>query len=224
MNEFVSKALAKDNLSELVTQIGDIAFKQFGESEIINEIPFISILKKVYDFSKEIKEVYFYQKLFEFLDQVKDIPIEERKLFLSKIERKGDKVGEKVLVLLNSLDDVGKAKICGLLLKNTILGNIQYDDFKRLTYIIDVLYYDDLKLFMDKSGVKSTNGISLRYVNLGLMDQKEVKVLSSIYEQKRANGIIDNSNATENYEKKIEYNITKIGGILIHSGREKTPN
>lgn len=169
MSNFLSKTFIDSNLSDTVFEILDLGTTTFTGVPI----PIVSGLKSLYKTSQELKEKLFYQKLFEFLNEVKDIPQNERIDFHDKISKKGDDVWEKALVLLHDLDNTKKAKICGALFKNAVLNNIDYDDVERLSYVVNVLYYDDIEYFFDiKNNAKllKQDGRLFKYINLGLVE------------------------------------------------------
>ena len=117
------------------------------ESDILKDIPVFGLGFKTISLYNKITESFFTKKLLKFLYELKDIPKEERENFVTKLEsdKETKNAGEKLLIVLNRLDDVEKSTIIGKLLKATILGEVNYSHFKKLTHIIDKTYLEDLK-------------------------------------------------------------------------------
>ncbi|WP_025124393.1 hypothetical protein [Myroides odoratimimus] len=171
MSNFLSNSIIESNLGTILAQICDLGISAATGTTI----PVASGLKSLYSATVEIKERYFYTKLFEFLDELKDIPQSKRIAFHAEVSKKGDNNWEEMLVLLHDLDNSNKARICGCLLKNTILGNLYYPDFKRLVYVVDRLFYDDLMYFIKTNKniiLEKTEKISI-FINLGLVEPEE---------------------------------------------------
>lgn len=162
-----------DNLKELALDGAEIALDSFLNEEVLKEIPFFSILYKGFKVAFGIREGIFAKKIFKFLTELKDIPQEKRKEFIKKLEANHEyqhKVGEKLLIIIEQLDDIDKPTIIGKLLKAAINENITYEEFLRLSSIIQKAFLPDLLKLKNRKGI---NSITQEHFNsLGIMSLK----------------------------------------------------
>src|SRR5690606_11877266 len=107
-----------------------------------------------------------------------------------------------------------KAKIIGRLFNHTILEEIKFEDFNRLSHIIDNAYISDIKLLK--------NNLHLSYIEehiksnlsqLGLLTQS----VSDILKQQQ---FLDRVGSGSKAKPKLEYKANKYCEILIQFGFE----
>lgn len=216
MNQIdVFKSVKSNAINELAPELLETALDSLIESEALKDIPIFGIAFKSYSLYKKITESFFTKKILKFLIELKDIPQTKREEFITELESKNEtkQAGEKLLIILNRLDDDNKATIIGKLFKNTILGKVTFDNFKRLTYIIDNTYLDDLELLKDNEYLQNIN----------------VDIKSNLYKVGLLNQSIKDSRKHEEYKSKLtgrkeiipssfEYSLNSYGRILIENG------
>ncbi|MBU2947953.1 hypothetical protein [Zobellia uliginosa] len=205
-------------INELTPELLETGFDLLTESEILKDIPVFGIGFKGFSLYKKVTESFFTKKLLNFLFELKEIPQTNREEFISQLESKNEtkKAGRNILVSLTRLGDEEKATIMGKLFKNTILGNMGFSDFNRLTHIIDGAYIEDLKALQDNyilGGISDDVKINLHQI--GLVKQS----LSDIKRQKKLN--IRLGGTGEDVQPKFEYRVNQIGSILIENGFDK---
>jgi len=152
------------NLADLSAEALEVGVDQFIDNELLKEIPIFGGAVKIYNLSQRISEGFFMKKIARFLFQLKDIPKEKRERFIHKLEdeKENRKVGEKLLIMLNKLDEVDKASIIGNLFKAFIEAKIDYNQFLRLSNLVDKSLLDDL--FILKRTPDVSNSIALKGV------------------------------------------------------------
>lgn len=215
MGNVLSESITKSDLSDVLAQVADLTISTITGTSL----PVATGLKSLYNATIEIKERLFYKKLLKFLNEIKDIPQSERIVFHDRITKKGSDVWEKMLVLIHDLDNINKATIYGSLLRNAIIGKIDYNDFKRLSYVIEVLYYDDIISFFDMTNAISgndKNGELFKYLNLGLIKQSVRLSHSNLYNRNTSLGL---HTEQEELKEDIGYSISDLGSILIEFGK-----
>lgn len=210
----IFESVKSDAIKELSPEILETSIDYLTDSEVLKEIPIVGIaFKSIYLYQK-VTESFFIKKLLKFLFELKDIPLLERERFVTEIEinKATNKAGEKLLITLNRLNDIDKAEIIGRLFKQTILGKINFQDFNRLTHIIDNAYIDDLKMLK--------NNIHLGYINndvksslyqVGLLNQN----ISDVESQKR---FLQRVGSSRDVQPKFEYKVNQYSKILIEYG------
>jgi hypothetical protein len=115
--------------------------------------------------------------VYKFLFQLKDIPSQRRQEFIKKIEsepRYEKKVGETLIVLIDKLDDLDKPVLIGKLLKYVIEEKHDFDDFLRISTVIQKAFLPDLLSLKKPFSAEYCNPmirehlITLGLVSLGL--------------------------------------------------------
>jgi len=166
--------VAGDKLNELVIDASEVALDSFINEGIFKEIPFFGTLYKTYKAAVGIREAIFAKKIFKFLTEIKDIPQTEREQFVNKLEEDEkfkNRVGEKLLVLIDQLDDLDKPTLIGRLFTAAIQGEIKYYEFLRLSQVIKDAFLPDLLMLKESpSGWKLSDTISQHLNSLGIMD------------------------------------------------------
>lgn len=214
-----------DNLKEIVIEGAEISLDHFLKEGVLKEIPFFGTLYKGLNAAFGIREAIFAKKVYKFLTQVKDIPLKEREDFIKKLEEKygyKQQVGEKLIVLLEKLDDLNKPEIIGRLFKSTIQSNLSYNEFLRLSAIVAAAYLPDLERIKEYPKTQGLNDIiKEQLANIGIMTIQ-------LKEDRRDKGILDRTslggtNRTP-LPPKVEYKLNILGRLLVEYGLKEVPN
>lgn len=211
----IFKSVKSSAINELTPELLETGLDLLIESDALKDIPVFGIGFKGYSIYKKITESFFTKKLLKFLFELKDIPQVKREKFISELESKNEteKAGEKLLITLNRLNDVDKASIIGKLLKKTILGKLTFDNFKRLTYMIDNSYLEDLELLKNNEYLRNINDdIKSTLHQVGLLNQS-IKDNREHEEYK-----FKQTGNREIIPATFEYKLNSYGRILIENG------
>jgi len=206
----ILNAVKSKEITEITKDLTEIAIDQMLQDGILKDIPFIGTIYNVYNLSQNVSNAFFTKKIIKFLLEFNDIPETERIEFITKIENKKEtqKVGEKILIILNRFDDFDKATILGKLFKLTIREEIEVSTFTRLAHMVDKVYLQDLKelknnyvknLEFDTKHNLSQVGI----LNQSIKDNREHEEYA-----------FKNTGRREFYPPKFEYKISDYGEIL----------
>lgn len=142
----------KEFSKETIKDYGDLSLRElssFFDKELLVDIPYISTAVNLASLGGNIKKAFLVKKLIRFLKELNSISHNERKNFVIKLEssEESKKIGDKLLVIIDSLDDDDKATILGKLFKRVIEGNLEISDFHRIALSVNRIYYGDLKSF-----------------------------------------------------------------------------
>jgi len=207
--------ITSDNLKDILIEGAEITLDNFLEEGIIKEIPFFGTLYKGFKAAIGIRETIFAKKVFSFLNQIKEIPLEERKVFIEKLESKKEfrqKVGEKLIFLIERLDDLEKPEIIGRLFKATIKEKITYDEFLRLSLIVDKAFMPDLLI------LKRTITNQLAYNQITKEHFATIGIMSIEYKEKPLNRVLLNFESNSDKLLEIKYQLNDLGKKLIKYG------
>jgi hypothetical protein len=211
-----------DNLGELLIEGAEITLDYFMEEGVLKEIPFFGTLYKGAKAVLGIRERIFAKKVFRFLIEIKDIPTKKRKDFINKLEMDNEfrqKVGEKLIFLLEQLDDIEKPKIIGKLFKAAINERISYEDFLRLSAIVQKAFLPDLNKLKSYPAIRGiTKTVEEQFVTIGiysmqLIDNERGRRLASRYS-------LGGSNINEQFKipPVLKFEINDFGKSLIEYG------
>ena len=156
MSENISNSLVdtiKDSKSLTIASdsIG-LSFDNIISNELIQEIPIINRTINIYKGVLSIRDQLFIIKLLKFLYSLNSVSNEKREEFVDKISKDTEfkqKLGEHVILILDKLNDVDKAKIIGKLFSLYIEEKISFHNFKRLSAGIDIIALEDISVFKE---------------------------------------------------------------------------
>lgn len=210
----IFESVKSDTIKELTPEILETGLDYLTTSEVLKAIPIFGIAFKSFSLFQKITESFFCKKLLKFLFELKDIPLDKREKFIAELETDNEtnKAGEKILIILNRLNDIRKAEIIGRLFKETILGRINFKDFNRLTHIIDNAYIDDLILLKNNNNLANLNNdIKSHLHQVGLLNQ-------GISDFESLRRISQKFGDSSNVKAKLVYEINPYCKILIRYG------
>jgi len=225
INKSLEKSIFSQEGKDLAVDYSEIALDKILDSDLLNEIPIIKSVLGLYKIGLGIRERHLVKKIAKFLFQLQDIPQVEKDKFLSSLATNAkmkDEVLEKLILLLERLDDTEKAMIVGNLFKATINGNVNIDDFQKLCSIIDRGYIRDLKSFCIRNHPDTYDNFNIvskysynsevkkNLASLGLLTE-EIDEKEDVAHNMR-NG------KNKKYKYSFKYRITDLGSILIKSG------
>ncbi len=143
----IINSIANDNTIEIASEIGELTLDQFMDDGILKEIPIIGSLYKTSKLVVGIRELLFAKKLYLFLSNLKSIPLEKRLTFVSKINenpKEKIKTGQRLILILEQLNDLDKPKIIANLFSAHIQEKITSEELYRLTSIVERAYLPDI--------------------------------------------------------------------------------
>src|SRR3954468_14058329 len=103
----ILNAIKSKEIAEITKDFTEVAIDQMLEDGILKDIPFIGTIYNIYNLSQNVSNAFFTKKISKFFLEFNEIPETERIEFIAKIEseKETQKVGEKILIILNRFDD-----------------------------------------------------------------------------------------------------------------------
>lgn len=167
------ESIKSEEIKNISSDIGEVIIDSTLEDGILKDIPIIGTLININKGRLSIQDRIFSRKILSFLYHLKDISEKERIEIIDKIEsseKEKIKVGEKVLYLIDKSDDHIKAGMIGILFAELIKENLNYEEFKRCSEIINKTYLDDLFWFIESDVVELSMEESSDLISSGLFD------------------------------------------------------
>jgi hypothetical protein len=143
--------VGQEKLSELTLDYAELSLDFFMENDVLKDIPLFGTFFKFFKTATNIKDQIFLKKLYSFLFHLKDIPLNKRVEFINNLEDSKQKVGEKLLILIEKLDDLDKPKMISNLFRAVIEEKISYEEFLIISNAVANSYINDLKKLKSKN-------------------------------------------------------------------------
>lgn len=142
--------------------------------EVVEAFPVFGTVAKLIRTGFSIHDRLFMQKMAKFLLELQQVSVDERYTFVRDMD--GDptfkkKVGAKLVLLLDRVDDLEKASVLGKLFRAYLVGWVDYTLFGRLAGIVDRAYLPDLNRLQRRNDEVSGDDAILALESLGLMYQ-----------------------------------------------------
>lgn len=222
-----------DDLSDFTKELAETTLDSVIDNPILQNIPVVQGCIAFYKMGIGIRERHNIKKILQFLNSLSTISLEEKEDFIKKLnsENQSEEIFERVLVILDRLDEEEKASILGNLFKLYVYEIITKDKFLRLAAIVEKSYLSDLKAFYkildvydefqgydrEADKIYSSYEAKINLYNLGLLKQL-IKT-----EQ-------NSTRVSEKYSNTIRYETSNLGFAMAicmyytESKRSKTQN
>jgi hypothetical protein len=185
MNKNLSKSLGKtlveSDLTEITTDVLEtIIENEIIENDLIKSIPILNSIIGLGKTFKTISDFLFTQKLISFLSQISDIDKTDREEIISKIdseEKYNNKVGNKLLHIIENSQDYITAKNIGKMFSSFLKNELTYSEFCKASLILNRIDYHDLEIFLQiPDEAYGRNGTE----NLGLEEVDNFFIISGL--------------------------------------------
>jgi hypothetical protein len=171
----ISETITTSDLKDLSIDIAEVFTDDLLKDGILKELPIIKTIYSIYKTGLSIKDKLFVNKLLYFLNEIKEIEIEKRIQIVNEIDNSEiykTKVGEKLLFIIDRVDDYEKSQIVGRLFKALLTEIIDYDLFIRCSKITENVLPEDLYYFVN-SKIENYKLVDIsEYINWGVIEFK----------------------------------------------------
>jgi hypothetical protein len=143
----IIKSIFSSGGKDIILDTAEITLDAVTNSDIVDKIPVVGWIRKLFSIGHSINDSYFILKLLKFLKELQTVSEAEKAEFKSRMKADAKleaKVGDKLIELLIRMDDVGKAKIVARLFAAFIDGKIGDDSFCRYSQVVNNSYLNDL--------------------------------------------------------------------------------
>ncbi|MDO8316598.1 MAG: hypothetical protein Q7T12_03650 [Flavobacterium sp.] len=182
----LTETLKESDLKDVGVDIAETIIDSALQDGILKDIPFLGSLIGIGKTASKVKDVLFLKKVLYFINEIKNIPPEEREKVISEIDNSEKyrlKIGEKLLYILDKADDHEKTLLVGKLFSAFLKQEIDYDIFLRGSSIIDKSIIEDLNWFIDHDWEILSIEEAGEFINWGLfeLDPLNIKVKDDGY-------------------------------------------
>ena len=147
--------ISDPNLGNTLTDVAELAIDTILDDGVLKDLPIIGTLVNITKATASIRDKIFAKKLLLFLKSLDSCPIDKRLKFIEKIEKKPkekERLGEKLIILLERLDQMNKPMIIGNLFKAFMQEDLSYYEFSKISNIVSNVQLEDLYYLKDTEG------------------------------------------------------------------------
>lgn len=143
----VKETLGKADLPSLLEQIGEFSVDQILEEGALRDLPIIGSVLGVIKIGVAVRDLRLVRKLLRFLSDLSSLPTNVRTEMVDRLEADpsfGRPVGQKIVGLLDRIDDEEKAMFAARAFKAYAAGQISGRELRRLLYAVERLLLSDI--------------------------------------------------------------------------------
>lgn len=173
LSQSLEDFLKKDDLSNLAVNFGEVGIDAILENGILKDIPILSSILGGINAIGSVRDALFAKKLVSFLSELSDIPVEQRQNMIDLIDNSNDfkvKVGEKLIYIIEKAEDHYTSKIVAIFFAEFLTEKITYDQFLKVSRIINDMFIGDFLDFASESSDPIDFDSENTFINTGLVD------------------------------------------------------
>jgi hypothetical protein len=136
-----------DNIREIVTDGIEVTLDCYIDHEVLKDIPIVGTLVNVWKAKKTISDKIFYIKMERFLRRTKNIDQSSAREWRRKMKddpESARKIGETIVLCLESQSSLKKCDIIGHLFRKMIENDLSKEVFDRMIHAIWQMYVHDV--------------------------------------------------------------------------------
>jgi len=194
------QSITDSSLYRITPDLAEVALDHILDDGIIKDIPVVRSVVALYETIVSVRDMLLIKKLLLFLLSLSSVSPEKKTKFKEKInsdEKFKRVVGEKLIVILDRLDDMEKPALVARAFQAYVEEHIDLETFQRLTSAIDRSFLLDMRTLKTVGDPKKfTSHTTLNLSNSGLL---EVNASSTVRIGAKSN----------------EYHITELGNLLL---------
>ncbi|RND30776.1 hypothetical protein EC575_18020 [Vibrio cholerae] len=173
LSKSLEDSLKKDDLSNLAIDLGEVGIDAILEGGVLRDIPILSTIVSSINVIGSVRDALFTKKLISFLSELSDVSVEQRRSMIESIDNSNDykiKVGEKLIYIIEKAEDHYASKIIAIFFSEFLSGKITYNQFLKISRIIDSMFIDDFLEFASDSSEPIDFYSDNTFINTGLVD------------------------------------------------------
>ena len=138
--------IKSDEALDLTKEWSQFGLEALISNDMLKHIPFLNTAVDLYKIGKSLRDRHLIKKIAVFLSRLAELSDDEKDTFIdemSKHDKYGDTLCDKMLLILDKLDEAAKAEILGNLARMFAKRVISKDTFIRMTAVVErAVFYD----------------------------------------------------------------------------------
>jgi hypothetical protein len=209
-------SVASDKALDIAKDFLEVGLDSLLKDGLLKDIPIIGTVIGFGKIAWSIKDKQTLKKIAIFLSRLSNIPLKEREEFAEKLteDKFKETISEKVILIIERLDETAKAEIVGNLFALYIRSYISKDRFLRFSNIVEKMFIGDLLALSKKSRYSIVNietiswsEVEKNLLSAGLIDQTLSEKPSRTARGRGLNGVTEPS---------LEHKLNSLGQCLAN--------
>lgn len=144
----------KDLTIDITTDVAEVVFDSIVDQGLLADLPVVGWAVKVARASDTISDKILLKKLEAFLNNFEGVSEAEKQTMRSRLEseEERERVGEKLVFVIESADELAKAKLLGKCFRVYLEEKITRDELLLFWHAVDQCYLDDLSFLGELAG------------------------------------------------------------------------
>lgn len=143
------KTFETENLVDMLSQAGEVGLDYtldiVDSAQILKDIPVLGLIVSGTKTIANIRNYFLAKKVFKFLFDIKDIPIEKRRKFANEYCKENcEDTASALLIILDRLNNHNNVSIICRLMRAKINGHISIAEFNRAVLSLERTSYTDI--------------------------------------------------------------------------------
>jgi hypothetical protein len=214
IDQFENQIINTESKS-ILKEVAETTLDAFMQDGLVKELPIVGTFASIAKIGSSIKEHFEIKKLAAFFENLSGVSDKDKKTFIAKIEKddEGRKLFyERLIIVLQSFDDIDKARILANLFKLYMLEILSKHEFLRFAKILENLYLGDLlALFSVYSQVRGFGPGDQSYKTLFYDDIVQSNLETSGLIRKKTKEEVEEDTSPEGQSERV---VTRMGTML----------
>jgi hypothetical protein len=147
LGQSLVQTIKQSELPGVTWELLEVAADSALQNDLLRDIPVASTILGLWKTGAAVRDYLLVKKLIAFLGGLRDIPVEQRRDMVARLEADaqfGERVGDEIILLLDRLDATAKATLVGRAFRAYCHGRISNNTLQRINQAIDRLLMRDL--------------------------------------------------------------------------------
>lgn len=165
----------KTVLIDLCSSLSESAIDSIMEEGILRDIPLLGSAVGVARASKAVRDALFIRKIQAFLESFDDVSNEDKERMRNRIneEEQRDRLGEKLVFVLERADELEKARLIAKCFILYCEQNLEVEELFRVWSALDKVLIDDLQYLLDFEREQTCeHGFEWDFLSAGLLQSR----------------------------------------------------
>ena len=151
-SNLILKALTNGADTSPIEDFGEIFIDSNLADSVFKEVPLIKIGKSILEIGQDFHDAFYVKKFYAFFMATSlAASAEQKQIFIDKLTsdvKLRDRLYEKIMISIDSIERVEKAKLLGLFFLSVVLGKLSIPKYLRYAWSVESMRYEDVMYFL----------------------------------------------------------------------------
>lgn len=173
LEQSLTQTVAESELSSVGKDLAEIGIDALMHDGLVKDIPVVSTIIALVKTGASIRDYSLARKIIKFISALSDVSIVEIANMIARLKEEegySENVGEQILLLLDRLDNLNKARLLGMAFAAFARSEISDEEFHQLVFVIDRVVIGHLRYLPEliKDAESLPQNVLLEFIGAGL--------------------------------------------------------